>query len=748
MAKFNSTCEIVARLHGPLNLDEWKDVNINTKKIMWDELQKYLYPPGSEDIEKKFALSTMAHWWRQWKSDMNTYYVQKNKSPLQEYRNITPTEWNKFVAKMTTPAALARRKKMSDLAKKNKYPHRLGSSGYDGHVDQWRAMEENTGQVTDEGEMLFETPEIEHVTTSLQQIDEKKKTGEFVARREHDEFTAALGTAEHSGRIRRQSSRTSWKEGFLKESKSYKKRDAYKAKLREEGTEQVTQQVTQQFYRLAAQNPQAFPNLVPQPKQTVQIPSSVGSVEKTPYPVDLITSPTTCSLIVLIGRAEKTKEVGSGLAILGRSFHNNPIPKDYARVQVARVNADQMSLELDIPTPEGIELLGDAVNQFILWHRGDIILTGQPTLTTPAPAMPQTAAPPAPPSPSNSPTPPRSPIPPRSPTHQDLRPQKEYLLHRQSQPRQIPHLHYLNSRLLLISRLLLHNLPSCNLCHLLGKMYLSKSQSWDSTEVPKEYEYGKPFLPFNLMLELPWPMRLLSQWVDAQRTGASIGYANPTRVCMTALTVKLNLDGQELKDKALEEREAYVDKLHKKKQVEVATYLGQAMLTHADKRLLMVPYHLTDHYILFLIYPRDHIVVVLDPAHCEESAFMEILVLVNLGHDYYKRHGGYVKDQKRKKLLVKCYKQPLGTNLCRYYVCEMLRVNGRYRTEFTDFQSILYTANRFDRRMLLNLCADLCRFIRRDICNHLGEFYDDDRELAWDDKFKSLREWEREHMVD
>lgn len=36
-----------------------------------------------------------------------------------------------------------------------------------------------------------------------------------------------------------------------------------------------------------------------------------------------------------------------------------------------------------------------------------------------------------------------------------------------------------------------------------------KMQSWDSTEVPKEYEYGKPFLPFHIMLELPWPMRLL-----------------------------------------------------------------------------------------------------------------------------------------------------------------------------------------------------------------------------------------------
>lgn len=90
--------------------------------------------------------------------------------------------------------------------------------------------------------------------------------------------------------------------------------DRYKQKL----VEKIEAQVKKQFYSLAAQNPQAFPNIFPESQQqTVQVPSCVGSVETSPYPMDLITGPMPCSLVVPIGRAGKRK-VGTGLAIPGR----------------------------------------------------------------------------------------------------------------------------------------------------------------------------------------------------------------------------------------------------------------------------------------------------------------------------------------------------------------------------------------------------------------------------------------------
>jgi hypothetical protein len=65
------------------------------------------------------------------------------------------------------------------------------------------------------------------------------------------------------------------------------------------------------------------------------------------------------------------------MAMPGRMLHCTPIPPEYAKVQVVKILKNHLNDELDIPTGE-IQLLGDAVNQFILWHRRDIILTVAP----------------------------------------------------------------------------------------------------------------------------------------------------------------------------------------------------------------------------------------------------------------------------------------------------------------------------------------------------------------------------------
>uniref|UniRef100_I1QZ87 Ubiquitin-like protease family profile domain-containing protein n=1 Tax=Oryza glaberrima TaxID=4538 RepID=I1QZ87_ORYGL len=216
------------------------------------------------------------------------------------------------------------------------------------------------------------------------------------------------------------------------------------------------------------------------------------------------------------------------------------------------------------------------------------------------------------------------------------------------------------------------------------------------------------------------PNFLRSQWVDSQRTGASIAYVNPILVCETAHTVRISENSAVLKNKTDEEKKDYIEHLHKRKMA-VENYLAHSMLTHSNKQVIVVPYHFGMHYILFLVYPTDQIVIVLDPADYDKQAYMEFLCLLNFAHGRYRKLGGFVKNPSRDKLYTR----------------------GRW-----PLPSIPYNASRFDQKTLINLCTDFCRFIRRDICNHLGEFHDLHSELAMDPKFKNLREWERKHAMD
>ena len=67
------------------------------------------------------------------------------------------------------------------------------------------------------------------------------------------------------------------------------------------------------------------------------------------------------------------------MAMSGHVFHNRPIPQDYAKVVVVlQVDQNFHDYNLDIATPEGITQLGQALKQFILWHRRDIVIVGGP----------------------------------------------------------------------------------------------------------------------------------------------------------------------------------------------------------------------------------------------------------------------------------------------------------------------------------------------------------------------------------
>jgi hypothetical protein len=112
------------------------------------------------------------------------------------------------------------------------------------------------------------------------------------------------------------------------------------------------------------------------------VPSSQGSTT-TRTTIDCIWAPTSCTLVVPMGRQNVVIEVATGVAHpLGGMWHNRDILQDYTRVEVHTVKPEFMTWKIEHPTPEGLMLLEDVMNQFILWHKRDIVLTeSSPTPT-------------------------------------------------------------------------------------------------------------------------------------------------------------------------------------------------------------------------------------------------------------------------------------------------------------------------------------------------------------------------------
>jgi hypothetical protein len=94
--------------------------------------------------------------------------------------------------------------------------------------------------------------------------------------------------------------------------------------------------------------------------------------------MDDIMVDTSCCLHIPLGRVRnKTKDIVNGVAMLGRIFHNNHIPTEYAKVLVREItDMGYTDYLLDHVTPEGVKELGQTVNQFILWNRHEIFLYG------------------------------------------------------------------------------------------------------------------------------------------------------------------------------------------------------------------------------------------------------------------------------------------------------------------------------------------------------------------------------------
>ena len=134
------------------------------------------------------------------------------------------------------------------------------------------------------------------------------------------------------------------------------------------------------------------------------------------YPVDEIKEQTPCDLYQEFKNITLKVAVGFALPILGSDgkptlWYGHEIPPGYARVGVDKVEKDFESLRLEIPGPEGQDILGDVKGDIILWEKKQIKILG----STPPPGPRRSPSPP--PGPRSSPSPPPSPRRSPSPPH-------------------------------------------------------------------------------------------------------------------------------------------------------------------------------------------------------------------------------------------------------------------------------------------------------------------------------------------
>ena len=71
--KFRNAIGFLVRDKLDITISKWKDVSDDTKKDIWDTLcTRFIFPQGSEDLARKFAMSQTATSFRNWRYEMHT----------------------------------------------------------------------------------------------------------------------------------------------------------------------------------------------------------------------------------------------------------------------------------------------------------------------------------------------------------------------------------------------------------------------------------------------------------------------------------------------------------------------------------------------------------------------------------------------------------------------------------------------------------------------------------------------------
>ena len=141
LPKWRNALGFLVRDHLDITVREWAKVDQNKIKRMWDKLLiRFVLPQGLEDLVKEYILKQWGIMFRNYKSEINSKWANKGLDPTKMYRGeeyrgvqsferiqITAGQWAVFLEQRSTEEFKALSESKSELAKRNKYHHHLGT---------------------------------------------------------------------------------------------------------------------------------------------------------------------------------------------------------------------------------------------------------------------------------------------------------------------------------------------------------------------------------------------------------------------------------------------------------------------------------------------------------------------------------------------------------------------------------------------------------------------------------------------
>ncbi|KAH1262096.1 hypothetical protein GmHk_02G004794 [Glycine max] len=196
--KLRTYLGIVARDKVDITYENWKEVPIAQKDLIWEDIQ------ASDSRTKRKLLQTVGERWRQFKSDLTRKWALAAdqdgvEDTVCEKYGISKEKWVQFCQTRRDPSW----EKLLDEKTKKKLEEAAQSGSVDGVIDppspirrhvKWKmARTKKTGEMTTEA--------AKEIVEKIDSFEEQATQGSFVPHGHQDVLAAAIGRPEHPGRF-------------------------------------------------------------------------------------------------------------------------------------------------------------------------------------------------------------------------------------------------------------------------------------------------------------------------------------------------------------------------------------------------------------------------------------------------------------------------------------------------------------------------------------------------------------------